>query len=586
MIQDSVVLLADSGDQNAFCSLSGDLQHRSGAIDADIPPLLPLLLRWAVSPDHPFRVEAIRLIDQLADTAHLARPEFVAPVWAEEWQGAVSRLLGLLDDPDPVVRRAAAFALEHSPVETTSVLLARFRVEPDAAARLNYVTVTGRLLRDTDSEWPADVIDWLSSLPHHEDSTLRYAGVLAARRCGLGGRDPRHVDEAVSYLSTSDFTVWKDIGPGRRSFAVMMAMTEEALGDDRDGRTRLSAALVDHPDPVRRRWTMKAAAGVMNRWRSPVPTLLPHIARRLSDEDSLVRSSAAKILASAGQAAEPWTQDLLAACEDEPEVAQPAHVALARIGAPEAADLMADLLDTPGDLGVARAVSAPISWVIEALLLLPPKTVLPAVRRRLMEAPLLVEQVDYLRVLANWGPAAREALPDIASFLGTRAELHAVKALVALDCDEALELARPTALKYPPVRGAEALLRWRLTGEVDEFLHDPTVVDWELVEARHALWRITGTEENGRSFASAVRRAIDATPVLGNDHIEQISNLVSLGPLAHRAVLALRPLLTTDVRPTTSIPDDDLLCATIRDVVAAAGSVGACHRSPSSTPLN
>ncbi|GLY50235.1 hypothetical protein [Lentzea sp. NBRC 102530] len=586
MIQDSLVLLADSGDQDAFRELTSELQHRGGAIAADVPPLLPHLVRWAVDPDHPFRVEAIRLVAQLARTAHRARPEFVDPAWAEEWQGAVSRLPGLLDDPDPVVRRAAAFALEHAPAATASLLLARFRVEPDAAARLNHVTAAGRLLRDTDGEWPADVIDWLSSLPHHEDSTLRFAGVLAARRCGLGGRDPRHVDEVVSYLSTSDFAVWQDIGPGRRSFAVMTAMTEEVFDDDRDGRTRLTAALVDHPDPVRRRWAVNAAAAVMNRWRSPVPALLPLIAHRLSDEDSRLRGSAARILASAGQAAAPWQPELVAACEDEPEVARPAHIALARTGAPEAADLVADLLDSPGDLGVARDFGAPVSWVIEVLLLLPPTTLLPAVRRRLREAVPHVEQGDYLRVLANWGPAAREALPDIASFLGTRAERYAVDALLALDCEEALELVRPIALKSPPAHAAEALLRWRLTGEVHDLLHDPAVVGWERVEARHALWRITGSEEDGRSFATAVRRAVEVTPVLGTYHIGQIANLASLGPLARRVVPALRPLLATDVRPTRSIPDDDLLCATVRDVLAAAGSVGACHRSPSSTPPN
>ncbi|MFD4668183.1 hypothetical protein ACFWNN_00530 [Lentzea sp. NPDC058450] len=587
MIQDSVVLLADSGDRTAFRELAGDLQHRSGAIAADVPPLLPVLTRWAEDPQHPFRVQAIGILSDLAGTARRARPECVDTAWAEEWQRAVPLLLVLLNDPDPVIRRAAALALGYSTVDSASALLARFRIESDDAARVNCVIAAGRLLRATSSEWPPDVIDWLNSLLHHEDSTVRFAGVLAVRDCGLGGRDPRHVDEAATYLAASDLAVWKDISPeGRRSFAVMLARANDVLGDDGDGRTRLVAALLDHPDPMRRVRTMAAARSVMERWRSPVPTLLPLVAERLSDQDFRQRRSAADILAQSGLAAAPWTRELLAVWDDEPEVAANARLALARIGAPETVDLMADLLDTPGDLGVAGGLGDPTSWVIEVLVLLPPTELLAAVRRRLAAASDPREQRDYLRVLAKWGPAAREALPDIASFLGTKADRYAIDALIALDCDEAFEIVRPSVLKRPPIHGLDALLRWRLTGEVDELLHAPNLIGWDRVEVRHAWWRITGSEEDGRSFATAVRRAIEATPVLGTYMIEQIRGLGPLGPLAQRAVPVLRALLTTDVRPTRSIPDDDLLCATIREVVAAAGSVSACHRSPSSTPPN
>ncbi|MFJ5986046.1 HEAT repeat domain-containing protein [Lentzea sp. NPDC092896] len=620
------LLRASATDADAFGELHNKVYHQGGGILSAAPPVLSVLVLWAHDPGFALRSEAIEFIGDLAQTARQADPEYVNAAWPAAWQEALPQLLVLLSDPDPVVRRAVASALGQAAGQAALVLpalLARWHEEPDEAARVRCVLAAGRLLRDTSEEWPVEVIDWLFSLRQNENRALRFAGILAARRCGLGGRDPRHVDEAASYLSTADLAVWHDVWPvGRQVVGRLLWWTNDVLDDDRDGRTRLAATLLGSADADRRTNAMTAAADVMHRWRSPVATLLPLVADRLSDPDSRQRWSAASILAAAGLAAAPWTAQLLAACEDEPEVARPALQALVRIGAPEAVGLVANLLDAP-DHGLSHNAGCHGPSLPDVLTPLRPAaaSLLPGVRRRLTASTTLMEQRALLLVLADWGPDARDAFAEITAFLGTEAEAWALDALIALDSEEAREAALPAvmAAQEVPISRRAAVRRWKVTGEPEELLlhlqtADPTLRQhadvlaqlgpaaagladrlreqtalsrgWDLMELRYALWKMTGDPEDGLSVATAARSALHSDGVFGRYVIRAIGKLASLGTLAAPAVPALRPLLATDVRPTRGIPDDDLLCETVREVLAAAGSVSPCHRSPSSTPPN
>ncbi|MCX2950445.1 hypothetical protein [Lentzea sp. NEAU-D7] len=620
------LLLASAADPGAFGELHNKIHHQGGGVLSAAPPVLPVLLRWARDPGFALRAEAIGFIGDLARTAREASPEHVTAAWPAAWQDALPHLLALLADPDPVVRRAVASPLAQAADQASLVLpalLTRWHEEPDEAARLNHVLAAARLLRDTSGEWPVEVVDWLSSLHRNENRALRFAGALAARRCGLGGRDPRHVDEIASYLSTADLAVWHDVWPrGRRVVARLLWWTNDVLDDDRDGRTRLATTLLDSVDPDRRANAMNAAAAVMDRWRSPVTTLLPLVAKRLSDPDCRQRRSAASILASAGRASAPWTAQLLAACDDEPAVARPALQALVATGAPEAVGLVAELLDAP-DQGLSHNVGCDGPSLAALLTSLRPAAVqlLPGVRRRLTSSNTLAEQRTLLLALAKWGPDAQDALVDITSFLGTQAEDWALDALIALDSEKAREAALPAvmAAEDVPTSVRTAVRRWKVTGEPEELLlrleedthtlrqHAEVLAQlgpaaagladrlreqtalrrgWELVKLHYALWRMTADPEDGLSAATAARSALLVDGVHGRQTIRTIGKLVPLGALAEPAVPALRPLLATDVRPSRGIPDDDLLCETVREVLAAAGSVSPCHRSPSSTPPN
>ncbi|GAA2676056.1 MULTISPECIES: hypothetical protein [Actinosynnema] len=100
------------------------------------------------------------------------------------------------------------------------------------------------------------MLDWLFGLARSGDPAVRFAGVLAARRTGRGGCDPRHVDVFVDHLGSADLEVWTRLWTGARKPELVVrwavGLLGDVPGDDRDGRTRLMAALLRRGDPVRR----------------------------------------------------------------------------------------------------------------------------------------------------------------------------------------------------------------------------------------------------------------------------------------------------------------------------------------------
>ncbi|MGW6928757.1 HEAT repeat domain-containing protein [Lentzea sp. NPDC054927] len=615
------LLLAAPTDLDAFGELQNKIYHQGGTVLSAAPPVLRFLVHWAE--DQPFgpRGPAIDLIGKLARTAREAQPEFVTPEWPAAWSTALPRLLSLLADPDPLVRRQIAFPLaqahEHAQL-VTAALLARWQEEPDDATRLGFVLAVAQLLHDTSGDWPPQVVDWLSALSGHQDPAHRFAASMASRLSGLGGRDPRHVDEVASYLPTADLAVWQNVWCTRRTTARLIWWTNDVLGADRDGRNRTAAALLGSRDPERRASALSSAATLMNRWRSSVGTLLPHVAGHLTDPDPQQRETAASILAATGRAAEPWREELLAACEDDsPTVTQAALHALVRAEAPEAVPLVVDLLDSPhhglalgcqcGGLRFRRSVPNILTPLRSSA-----ADLLPGIIRRLRSATTTDEQRAFLQVLEAWGPEARAALPDIAAFLGTESEEWALDALIALDSAEARAVALPAVISANELGGTKAAHRcWRVTGDAEVLLHHvrtsgsalsqnvlvltelgPAAAEfedelrglttsgqrgWAQVGLRHALWRITADREDGLAVADAARWTITSGMVSGSRAIRYIGTLASLGPLAAPVVPALRPLLDTDVRPGStdqwsSITNDELLCDAVRAILAAAGS--------------
>ncbi|MFI6096257.1 HEAT repeat domain-containing protein [Lentzea sp. NPDC051213] len=613
------LLLRCATDSRAFGELHNKIYHQGGCIVSAAPPVMPVLVRWAQDPAAKPRPAAIALVSDLAAAAREARPEHVPPGWHAAWDAAVPQLVALMSDPDPVVRRRVASALAQAYEHTDLVLPAlhaRWQQETDEPARLCLVSAASQLLRDMVGEWPSAVVDWLSGLSRHPDPAHRFAGVLALRRSGLGGRDPRHIDEAASYLDTADLSVWKDVLGARRTSARLITTTDDLLRADRDGRTRLAAAMLRQNDADKRSTGLKTALTVMSRWRSPVATLLPLVAVHLSDSNPEQRRQVASILATTGSASLSWRDALLEACADEvPAVARTALHALVSAGAPEAVDVVADLLSTPdhGVCGEGGCREPSIAKILEPLRTAAAE-LLPVVRQRLGASTTLHEQRAYLQVLTAWGTAAAEAVGDIAELLGTEAEEWALDALVALDSVQArdavltvIDGAQHGQSKSTEIR--TAIRRWQVTGDATALLHrlrtaDPTLrkhvhvladvgpaaadaadqlrrlaererPGWERARIQHALWTITGDSVDAVASAAAVRRALRSEGYVYGYGIGLIGNLVRMGPLAQIALPALRPLLNTDVRPVQwdrrhAIPEDDLLCRSISEVLAAA----------------
>lgn len=586
-------------DRAAFGDLDNKISHQGGSILSAAPPVLPILVRWAADPAVGHRNEVIELIGRLAYTAARARPEFVTPTWPPAWDTAVPELLGLLAHPDPVVRRMVAFPLaqarDHAAL-VLSALHARWQEEPDEATRLGLVLAAAHLLRDMVAEWPHQTVAWLTGLRQHPNAAHRFAGAMAHRLSGLGGRDPWHVDEAESYLVTADRPLWHQVWCTRGRVDRLVWWTNDVLDADRDGRTRLAATLLATGDDA----ALRAAAQVMNRWRSPVPTLLPLVAARLADRDPGQRREAAEILGGVGRAAAPWRAELVAAAaDDEPKVAKAALHALVTSGAPEAVGLVADLLDHRS----AQTILVPLRKHAAELL--------PVVERGLREADCAHARDSYLRVVAEWGAEAQGAFPAVVALLGTDAEQSALDALIALGSAEARAAALPAvvAARSDSVRAATRY--WRLTGEPEPLLSlisadDATLRQnayilaelgpaaarltdrlrsqitsgwkgWGQASIAYALWRMTGESSDAFVAVVSVRRTLAVDQNLGGYAIRHLQNLVSLGPLAAGAVPALRSLLDQDVRPVLhdrlcGVATDDLLCDMIRAIMAASSA--------------
>ncbi|MFF4322530.1 HEAT repeat domain-containing protein [Streptomyces sp. NPDC001568] len=490
---------------------------------------------------------------------------------------------------------------EDVPALLLAALYARWRAEPEERVRIRLVEAAGQLLRHVPGEWPAEVVDWLGGLPGHPDAAQSLAGVLALRRCGLGGHDTRQVDGAIAHLSSGDrrarAALWREDEPWK-----LIRRTSEVFGEDRDGRTRLIAGLLERDADA-----VQAAAEVVARRRSPLAVLLAPVARRLSDPCAQTRRMAAAVLASAGARSAPWADELAAACADEdPPVGPNALHALVRIGDPRAVELVAERLERPSHR-LAAAVRHDHWWYRPSLSdVLGPlharaDRLLPLLRARLRTSPNPYEPAALLGVLAGWGHAARDAEPEIVALLGTSARAQALDALLALDTAGAREVALPVA-RAAAERGEHgaAYRLWRLTGDPATAPDDPATTaalgpaaagrepalrsrwergrfGWERVEVAYALWRITGDPADAEQTARAARIALGEDPRIGGHALRCLRLLPALGAAAAPAVPALHPLLSTDLRPVLSagwaaIPDDDALCATVREVLAAAGA--------------
>ncbi|ANZ41003.1 hypothetical protein BBK82_38520 [Lentzea guizhouensis] len=585
------LLLAAATDDRAFGELDNKISHQGGCVLSAAPPVLPTLLRWAADPAVGHRADVLDLVGRLAEAARTARPRFVTPAWPAAWSAAVPALLGLLTDQDPVVRRKVVFPLaqarEHAGV-VLPALLESWQRETDEAARPGQVLAAAELLRDMAAEWPREIVDWLSGLRHHAEPAHRFAAAMAHRTCGLGGRDPWHVDEAASYLPTADPVLWQQVWPSRQPIGRLVRWTGDVLGDDRDGRTRLAVTLLraHHEQALNTAWD------VLRRWRSPVATLLPLVAELLSDVDPVQRARAADVLASTGRAAGPWREDLVTAAADGvPSVRKAAVLALVASGAPEAPELAGALLTEELTFGEILKLLKPLRPFAA--------TLLPVVRRRLRETDCPEKRRGYLAVLAEWGPGAAEALPDVAAFIGTQSEDWAVDALIAFGTAEARAL---VVVPEGDTSIQAAVRRWRLTGEAEDLLRrlhadDPTLLRhlevlaelghaaaglagelrgrpasrWEKARVAHVLWRMSGDPLDGSRWATATARALASEGPVGRYLIRHLGRLVELGPLAAPVVPVLRELLDADERPIRhGIPDDQLLCDIVRSVLAGA----------------
>ncbi|MHA6760229.1 hypothetical protein [Streptacidiphilus sp. PAMC 29251] len=213
------------------------------------------------------------------------------------------------------------------------------------------------------STWEREALQYLvERLCEREETDAAIALVDAALRRGVAGHVQSADAEAVTSMS------------GEAAWAA-----DELARRSRSAPARLLPAmllLLEHEE------TADHAIEAVRAWAHPVPEAIPALIR-------------------------------LAAREGDP--GDRALAALVSLGAPEAADLLADrLADRPRSLRVA--CGSPLSQPAPTLPCTP--ALLGAIRRRLPDPTLSGNEPGQLALLlAGWGPAARGALPELLALL-------------------------------------------------------------------------------------------------------------------------------------------------------------------------
>lgn len=189
---------ASAGEENAVFELLASLFHQGGGVYPAAVPAMPFLIALGCGPAVPERIAVLDLLGLftglLSDMAVKGRKSPASVALRAVVEEALPRLVALLDDPDPAVRREAVnkgsgyYGRYYFPLDDTpglGSLLARMQEHADL------LDLSG--MRPTQWSDPAP-------RPHEEPSEARLRALVASpeRQLGCGGwRGIAEDDEAV-----------------------------------------------------------------------------------------------------------------------------------------------------------------------------------------------------------------------------------------------------------------------------------------------------------------------------------------------------------------------------------------------------
>ncbi|WP_328476569.1 hypothetical protein OHA21_22225 [Actinoplanes sp. NBC_00393] len=361
---------------------------------------VPFLIELATTDGVHQRDHLLRLLGALCDPEQAdgaAQPLVRAAVAVHS-----GPLLPLLADPDPAIRRHAAYAAAWSGPHTYDTLREHWETETDPGVRATLLP--GLMMLD-----PTATASLLATAFHDPSPQIRVAAALATTRAGHslppGARQP--VADAFARIEPHD-NPWS----GARSawHRVFRTATPEAaavLADtmSRSGgtaaRTHLAYSLGDR----------------FRRSRSAATDLLP-VVRTLSDPDPQVREAACSAALAAGEAAAPLADALTgpAASGDRQALS-----ILIRLGSPG----YREALLTAWDAGAAPDIFSglePPPFDPALFTAIRHRIAAPAPTRPAPTGPsdpwaASNATADLIRVLAAWGPAAAGAIPELIAVL-------------------------------------------------------------------------------------------------------------------------------------------------------------------------
>jgi HEAT repeat protein len=637
---------AQQDAEDAAFELLNHLFHQGGWICPAAPAALPFLLRLAADPDVllPCRRVLLELVSCLAaEAGQITEQRFLAPGWQPAWERALPDVLGLLTDPAPEIRRDAAHALGvgDSPGELVLPDLVRCRqAETDPATHLDLILTLGRAVRrEPVGPLAADVAESLRGLLDSPQAQIRLAATHA-----LAAADPhlpvRRIEQLLEEIRDPSVELWQHTSTVQSGVMGVHHWTAALFAGPSTAFTL--GLLRHHPDTDQRVGALAQAGGMLAQWRSAGASLLPAVRARLGDPAPEVRFRAVELLACLGPAAAGHADEVAALLGDTASratrkgqtVEEAALWALARMNDPRCIPGLTEALTRPRTGFASHSAHYPatpnlhhpvLPALHEVLRLLPDhaEALAPVIGARLDASTddLVLDQL--CQVLADWGPAAKAAVPRLLGLLDDdRTWAPAARALAGIGLagvGASASRAQDALLARWRAGGAHAVTAawacWKVGGEpgpavqaLREAAAGPErprfvlgmMADlgphaschtqrlrslttdrdvWTRVEAAYALWAVTGESDTAAPVLTAALRELAEgayRPVM----LPAVRHLARIGRAGEPDIPLLRGVLARNQRFRSSggwrgFIEDEAIRAAVEELLAASGGAAA-----------
>ncbi|HXT91337.1 MAG TPA: hypothetical protein VN714_18955 [Trebonia sp.] len=435
----------------AMRKLDSAVFHQGGWICPAAPAVLPFLVKLAADPASGIRVEAVELTTNLAHEATRIPAKHVDPAWPPALHAATPSLLGLLDDGDATVRRAAVYLAGVGGFDAEralSALRARLATEPETGIRYDIIVsmaaaVAAKATNDAnaaskESGRARDVQRELTAVaaPDIEDLQLRLAAVHGLAE--LGEPAERHLPLLIRAVTDPGTAQWGESAWFGPAAAGLVAGTGALLAEHPAAALEFSVGVSQRGDAAQRKAAIDRIAALTQEWRVVGDGLLPYLAGELTAAEPEVRFAAAYLLGGLGRDAAGYADQFAvlvdddspgeADLDDEGAVSDAVVWALARFGDTRA---IANLRSRFTGSRLGFPLQSAFHGRRPLLPWLPLPHVSAVVRATDPQAELLDAVLGWMRaagrhpaiaaqfcdIISNWGAQAAAAVPELRGVL-------------------------------------------------------------------------------------------------------------------------------------------------------------------------